>query len=381
MSIYLDTASTVKPIDNMTNLIRPYIEEKWYNPSSLYNPSTDIKKKLEEARSLVARLINANTEEIIFSSGASESNNHVIRGFDDVNCQNESMIITTRLEHASILNALKNPALTSVIRFCDVDKNGFVDLQHLKVLLESCKNREVLVSVIYAQNEIGTIQKLKEISDLTHSHNAILHTDCTQALPHIEVDVKELGIDLMTASAHKLGGLKGTGFLYKSKRVELSPLIYGEQENKHRGGTENIVGIIALGKAIKSLNYNRSNEMCKKRDYFIDSLKSKFSKSGFEVKLNGHPTQRLPNNINVTFPQNITGESLLYTLETNGIYIGTGSACNSKEIKPSHVLKAIGLSDEQAMKTVRFTLPEDITYEQIDEVISEIDKALKIIET
>lgn len=375
MSLYLDTASTTKPANNIIDAIRPYIETKWYNPSSLYNPSIDIKKKIEEVRSNVAKLINANTEEIVFSSGASESNNHVIRGFDDNNFQNESVIITTHLEHSSILNALKNPALRSTVLFCDVNKEGFVDLQHLEALLKSCKNKKVLVSIIYAQNEIGTVQRLKEISRLVHSYNAILHTDCTQALPHIKIDVKEIGIDLMTASAHKLNGLKGTGFLYKSKDIELQPLIYGEQENKQRGGTENIIGIVALGEAVKSIDYNKSKQLCEKRDYFIKQLETKFG-----CKLNGHLTERLPNNINVTFPQNISGESLLYVLDMGDIQISTGSACNSKEVSPSHVLKAIGLSDEQAMRTIRITLSDDITYEQIDKVIEEIWKAIKLIE-
>lgn len=376
MSIYLDTASTVKPVDNIVNAIRPYIETEWYNPSSLYSLSVDIKEKIEEVRSNVAKLINADAEEIVFSSGASESNNHVIRGFDDVNYQNESVIITTHLEHSSIINALKNPALMSTVWFCGVDKEGFIDLQHLKILLESCKRKKVLVSIIYAQNEIGTVQKLKEISDLVHSYNAILHTDCTQALPHIKIDVKRLGIDLMTASAHKLGGLKGTGFLYKSKNVELSPLIYGEQEHKHRGGTENIIGLVALGEAIKAINYNKSKELCRKRDYFTNELIRNFG-----CMVNGSLDSRLPNNINVTFPKNITGESLLYMLDMSDIKVSTGSACNSKAIEPSYVLRAIGLSDEDAMKTIRITLSDDITYDEIDYVIAEIDKSLKLIET
>lgn len=376
MSLYLDTAATTKPKQEIITAIIPYLTEKWHNPSSLYSPSIDIKKKIEEVRNNVAKFINADVEEIIFSSGASESNNHVIRGFDDFNYQSESAIITTHLEHSSILNALKNPALSSTILFCDVNKRGFVNLQHLEVLLKSCKRKKILVSIIYAQNEIGTIQNLKEISDLVHSYNAILHTDCTQALPHIKIDVKELGIDLMTASAHKLGGLKGMGFLYKSKDVELPPLIYGEQEDKRRGGTENIIGIIALGEAIKVIDYNKSNELCEKQLYLMRRLVEEF-----DCTINGSMSSRLPNNISVTFPQNITGEALLYMLDMSDIQISTGSACNSKSIEPSYVLKAIGLSNEDAMKTIRITLPDDITYKQIDMAIDEIGKSLKLIES
>lgn len=375
MSIYLDAAATTKPRQEVIKAIMPYLTEKWHNPSSLYGSSMDIRKKVEEVRNNVAKLINADVEEIIFSSGASESNNHVVRGFDDLNYQSESVIITTHLEHSSILNALKNPALNSTIWFCDVNKEGVVDLQHLKVLLESCKRKKVLVSIIYAQNEIGTIQNLKKISDLVHSYDAILHTDCTQALPYIKIDVKELGIDLMTASAHKLGGLKGTGFLYKSKDIELSPLIYGEQEDKRRGGTENIIGIVALGEAIKVIGYNKSYELCEKQLYFMRRLVEDFN-----CTINGSVANRLPNNINVTFPQNITGESLLYMLDMSGIQISVGSACNSHSIEPSYVLKAIGLDDESAMKTIRITLSEDITYKDIDYVVEEIDKAIRLLE-
>lgn len=376
MAIYLDTASTQKPTNGILEAIKPYIETNYYNPSSLYCSAVKIKEDIEAIRGKIAKLINAHPNEIIFNSGSTEGNNHVIRGFDDANYRRESIIISTPLEHSSILNALKNPALRSTVLFCDVNEKGFVDLQHLEFLLKSCKNKKVLVSIIYAQNEIGTLQNLKEISNLVHSYKAVLHTDCTQALPYIQIDVKELGIDLMTASAHKLGGLKGAGFLYKSKNVELSPLIYGEQENKNRGGTENTVGIVALGEAVKVIDYNKSIELCEKQLYFMRRLIV-----DFDCTINGSVNNRLPNNINVTFPQNITGESLLYTLDLGGIQISVGSACNSHSIKPSYVLKAIGLTDDEAMRTIRITISDDITYQDIDKVIEEIGKSIKLIET
>lgn len=379
MEIYLDNAATTKPINGMLEAIKPYIETNWHNPSSLYSKSVNIKNKIEEVRNDVATLIGADSEEIFFTSGASESNNWVIRSFDDdcISNGDNSIIITTPIEHSSILDALENPALMSDYWFCKVNKDGFIDLDNLKTSLELAKhnNMRILVSVMFANNEIGTIQRIKEISKLVHSYNGVFHSDCTQALPHIEIDVKELGIDFMTASSHKLGGLKGTGILYKSKDIELSPLIYGEQERELRGGTENVIGIVALGEAIKGLYYDKANRVSKLRDYFIGKLEDEFG-----CTVNGSLENRLPNNANVTFPQNVNGESLLYMLELDDIFISTGSACNSKSIKPSHVLKAIGLSDEDAMKTVRMTLPYDITKYEIDKVIESIGNSIRIME-
>lgn len=383
--IYLDNAATSKPKNIILETIKPYIDELWYNPSSIYNGGIKVKKKVEEIRKIVSDFIGAKPSEIIFTSGASESNNTAIRGWVDEqltdNCEIVN-VITTPIEHKSILEAVKNPNLGACVRYCDVDEYGLVDCKSLKRLLEFREGEPILVTLATANNEIGSLQCIEKISDLVHKYGGVLHVDATQSLSYIDIDVKELGIDMLSASSHKFGGLKGSGFLYKKEGIKIKPLIYGAQEGGYRGGTENIIGIVAMGKALELCEKTpqKTQEMCDKRDYFIDCLKSKFSKSGFDIKLNGHKEFRLPNNINVTFPQNITGESLLYTLEMSDIYVSTGSACNSKEIKPSYVLKAIGLSDEQAMKTVRFTLSDDITYEQIDKVIDEIDKAIKVIE-
>ena len=312
-------------------------------------------------------------EKIYFTSGACESNNWVIRGFDDANINNKSAIITTPIEHKSILEAINNPALQSDIHICKVDHYGFVDIDCLKNLLDLNKDKRILVSVIMANNEIGTIQDIKKIADLVHSYNGILHTDATQAFGHIPIDVKELGIDLLSASAQKLGGLKGTGFLYNNNAQKLRPLIYGAQENGYRGGTENVIGIIALGEAIKHIDYNKQLEIANLRDIFIKELLR------LGCNLNGSWAIRLPNNINVRFKQNITGEAIVYGLDTSDIYISTGSACNSKEIEASYVLKAIGLSDESAYKSIRITLPDDITRDKIDKAIQEIKKLIQLL--
>ena len=378
--IYLDSAATAKHSEVDDIIIRTMTDamnEYWQNPSSLY--ATNVKEEINRCRKHIAEFIGAKPDEIYFTSGASESNNTVIRGWVDKNANSCSMvnIIATPIEHKSILEAVNNPNLGACIRYCNVDKYGLVDYSSLKRLLSFREGEPILVSIGMANNEIGTIQNIDEISELVHKYGGILHVYATQALGHISIDVNELGIDMMSASGHKISPiLKGVGFLYKRNGIDIQPLIYGAQENGLRGGTESTFGIIGLDKALElcDVNLMNANKMCKKRNYFIDLLESKFG-----CKLNGSEF-RLPNNINVTFPQNITGESLLYTLEMSDIYVSTSSACNSKEIKPSYVLKAIGLSDEQAMKTVRFTLPDDITYEEIDRVVEELDKAIKVIE-
>lgn len=380
--IYLDAAATsgYKDVDNIiidaiTNAMKQY----WQNPSSLY--ASNVKEEINRCRTNIANFIGANTSEIIFTSGASESNNAAIKGWVDeiwLTTYKTPHIISTNIEHKSILELLENGNLDAIVRYCDVDEFGIVDYESLERRLVMNKGEPTLVSIHMANNEIGTIQPIKEISNLVHKYGGVLHVDATQALGHIQIDVSELGIDLMSASGHKISPvLKGIGFLYKKNNIQIQPLIYGMQEYGLRGGTENVFGIVGFSKAIEycDISHKNINEMCDKRTYFIEQLEKKF-----DCELNGDSYYRLPNNINVTFPQNITGESLLYILDLSDIKISTGSACNSESIIPSHVLKSIGLSDSESIRTVRFTIPNDITYEQIDNVITEIDKAIKLIE-
>ena len=379
--MYLDASSTAKygDVDDIiVNAMKEAMEEYWMNPSSLY--ASDVKNKINRCRNKISEYIGAKPEEIYFTSGASESNNWVLRGFADESWRHlydNPYIITTTIEHKSIMEAVKNESLGAIVRYCEVDKYGMVDLDHLEELLKQCDDNPVLVSVCMANNEIGVVQHIKIISHLVHSFNGVLHVDATQALTHIPIDVENLGIDLLSASGHKISTvLKGVGFLYKRNGVDIQPLIYGSQESGLRGGTENTFGIVGLSKALDyhSINYEKIGEMIDKRNYFINLLETRFG-----CKLNGHYEYRLPNNINVTFPHNITGEALLWTLDLSDMQISTGSACNSHSIEPSHVLKAIGLSDKDAMKTIRISLSEDITYEDISNVVSEIDKAISII--
>ena len=383
--IYLDAASTAKYTnidDIIVNTITTAMQDSWMNPSSLY--AANVKEKINKCRTNIAQFIGAKADEIYFTSGASESNNWALKGWDDVmraSFYKHFNIITTPIEHKSILAAANNNNLSATIHFCDVDKYGVVDYESLKRLLSLCSTNyePILVSVCMANNEIGTIQNIRKISDLVHEHGGLLHTDATQAFGHIPINVEELGIDMMSCSGHKISPvLRGIGFLYKKNDVNINPLIYGAQEGGMRGGTENTYGIIGLNKALEycDVSEDAAELLIDKRYYFVDRLEQDFG-----CKLNGHWLRRLPNNINVTFPQNINGESLLYMLDLSNFKISTGSACNSKSIEPSHVLKAIGLSDFDAMRTVRFTLPNDITYKEIDCVIEEIGKCLKIIES
>lgn len=380
--LYFDAASTAKKT-NIDELIEKEIfhaiKKYWLNPSSLYQPSVEVRKKINECRKNIADFIGAKPEEVIFTSGATESNNWVIRGWVDnfVNNKRRPHIVTTRLEHKSILSAIHNTSLNAEIHYVNNDEYGMIDLESLKRILWHCNGELTLVSICMANGEIGTIQDIKEISKLVHKNGGILHVDATQALGKMFVDVEYLGIDLLSASGHKLSPiLKGIGFLYKKNVIDIQPLIYGSQENGLRGGTENTFGIIGLSKAVElhKPDTQKAADMVSKRNYFINQLEIKFG-----CKLNGHGNHRLLNNINVTFPQNITGESLLYTLDMSNVCISTGSACNSTSVEPSHVLQAIGLSKEEAMKTIRITLPDDITYEQIDKFIDESNKAIKLI--
>lgn len=385
--IYLDAASTAKyrnVDDIIVDTITTAMRDSWQNPSSLY--ATNIKCKIDKCRANIADFIGANADEIYFTSGASESNNMAIRGWVDEICMadeedpftNMPYIITTQIEHKSILSLLDNDALICFRHECAVNDCGRVVLESLEQLLQTYKNEHVLVSICMANNEIGTIQDIEKISELVHKYGGILHTDATQALGHIPIDVEKLGIDMMSCSGHKISPvLRGIGFLYKKNGIDIRPLIHGTQENKLRGGTENTYGIIGLSKAIEycDMSNDKTNELCNKRDYFIKLLESKFN-----CKLNGDKLSRLPNNINVTFSQNITGESLLYMLDLSGIKIATASACNSRAITPSHVLTSIGLTNEQALRSIRLTLPNDITYEDINSVVKEIEKAIMLIE-
>lgn len=381
MSVYLDAAATASysPIDNIIiNTITNAMKQYWYNPSSLY--AADTKEQINKCRENIAKFIGSKSNEIYFVSGASEANNWAIRGWVDevwLNTYKTANIITTRIEHKSILEVLDKGNLGAVVGCCNVDEFGLVDYEALEQMLIMRKGKPILVSIHMANNEIGVIQDIKRISDLVHKYDGILHVDATQAFGHIPINVEELGVDMLSASGHKVSPvLKGIGFLYKRNGINIQPLIYGSQESGLRGGTENVFGIIGLSRAIEFCDISRKkiDEICRKRNYFIELLEQKF-----DCELNGDSYYRLPNNINVVLPEGVSGESVLYSLSMSNIFISTSSACNSHSITPSYVLKEIGLSDEEAMRSIRITISEDTTYEDINHFISELDKIIKII--
>lgn len=377
---YLDCAATTKPKQEVVDIMMKYMNDEWYNPSSLYSDSVKVKTAVDSARDTIAKFISAKSgNEIYFTSGGSESNNWAIQGFINNRLDNLRVphIITTKIEHKSIMGCVKNQKL-AMVHYLDVDEYGFVSMYELEDIITELINigiepKDILVSIQFANNEIGTIQDVINIGNIVHMYGCIFHTDAVQAFGHVYIDVDVMGIDMLSASSHKIGGCKGAGFLYIKNGIEINPLIYGSQMDGMRGGTENVPGIMGMSKAVKLSNWRNSSALRDTRDYFIEKL------LGIGCKLNGSIKTRLPNNINVVLPDNIYGENLLYMLDIDGIQIGTGSACNSHSIESSYVLKAIGLTDNEAKQSIRITIPDDITMDKIDEIVESIKKAIEVL--
>lgn len=380
--MYLDNASTTKVKPEVIDAMMPYLKEKWHNPSSLYSDATYAKIAVDDAMNAVADLIGAKLDEIYFTSGGSESNCWAIQGFVNSRLAKRRVpvVITTDIEHKSIIECVKNLSIT-VTYFLHVDNKGFIDIEELEGVIKEAIDKgaapkDILISIQFANNEIGTIQDVARIGSLAHLYGCVFHTDAVQAFGHLWINVDTMGIDMLSASAHKIGGPKGTGVLYIRKNVDIHPLIYGSQMDGMRGGTENVAGIVGMAKAVKLLgNYLSDNEWTSDvRDDFIDMLEN------IGCRLNGpRGKNRLPNNINVILPYNINGETLLYSLDVDDIQIGTGSACNSRSIEPSHVLKAIGLTDDEASKCIRITIDSDFADYDTDYVVEAIERSLKVL--
>jgi cysteine desulfurase len=342
----------------------PYLKSSCGNPSSLHEIGQQAKRAVEEARSKIAAMINAEKKEsIIFTSGATESNNLAIKGVANRKKDRGLRILTSSVEHMSVVNPCKfltTKGFETV--FIPVDKYGFLNLESLQ---KELTEKTVLVSVIYANAEIGTIEPIKEISKIVHSKNAYLHVDATAACGHFPIDVKNEGIDLLTISSNDLYGPRGVGALYLKEGVRIEPLFHGGgQEKGLRSGTENVAAIVGFGKAAeiaKKELQTESAQLTKLRDRFIDGLLKPIPYSF----LNGHPTTRLPDNVSVRYSF-IEGESMLLSLDLKGVYASSGSACASKTLEPSHVLLAIGLKHEEAHGSLMFTLGRNNTEEDVD---------------
>lgn len=375
--IYFDTAATTKPTKEVIADVTWCLENVWGNPSSIHTQGIEAKRLLEESRDKVAKFINAEPDEIIFTSSGSESNNLAIKGFLNANDMYEC-IITTKTEHPSVYNTCNSLSDNMYYRveYTPIDSNGKVDVLRFKQFISELSFfHYCFVSIMLANNEIGTINDIKKIAQIVHHHSGILHVDATQAVGQIPVDVKELDCDLLTFSGHKLSCPKGVGVLYKKKGVDLSPIIHGgHQENGYVAGTENLPYIYALGNQVKRLSKEEypSNSM---REYLLSKIDEICYQLNINIKLNGCHIDRLPNNLSLTF-DGINAEALITLLDMNGIQVSAGSACSSGEKTPSRVLKAIGLSDEDAYSTVRISIDKDTTVKECDEFVKILGECL-----
>ncbi len=367
--IYLDNAATTKTKPEVVEAMLPYFTEQFGNPSSVYGFASQNKEAVTIAREQIAKALNAPTQDIYFTAGGSEADNWALKAAAEAYKDKGNHIITTKIEHHAILHTCEYLEKNGCeVTYLDVDENGVVNLEQLK---KAIKPTTILISVMYANNEIGTLQPIKEIGQIAKEHGVLFHTDAVQAFGQLPIDVAAENIDMLSASGHKLNGPKGIGFLYIKKGLKLRSLIHGGgQERKRRAGTENVPGIVGFGKAVE-LAVAGMDEKIKKetklRDYLIDRVLAEIP----YVRLNGHRTLRLPNNANFSF-QFIEGESLLIMLDMKGICASSGSACTSGSLDPSHVLLAIGLPHEIAHGSLRLTLSEETTKEEIDFTIDQL---------
>ncbi len=367
--IYLDNAATTKTAKEAVDAMLPFFTEHYGNASSIYSLGAESKKAMTQAREIIAESIGATPAEIYFTAGGSESDNWALVATAEAYASKGKHIITSRIEHHAILHTcdyLKTRGYE--ITYVDVDENGVIKLDELK---KAIRPDTILISVMFANNEIGTIQPIKEIGEIAKEHGILFHTDAVQAYGHVPINVDEDHIDMLSTSGHKINGPKGIGFLYIRKGIKIRSFIHGgQQERSRRAGTENIPGIVGYGAAVKKAFESLTERMNKEtelRDYLIGRIEKEIP----YCRLNGDRVKRLPNNVNFSF-QFIEGESLLIMLDMKGICASSGSACTSGSLDPSHVLLAIGLPHEIAHGSLRLTLSEENTKEEIDYVVDSI---------
>lgn len=372
--IFFDNASTTKMKEETLNAMLPYFIEKYANPSSIHGMAKEPRAAVEEARATIAKIINADPKEIYFTSGGTESDNWALISGAHMNAKKGKHIIVSSIEHHAILETAEYLEKEGFeVTRLPVDEGGLVDPEELR---SAIRPDTILISVMMANNEIGTIEPITEIGKIAKERNILFHTDAVQAVGHIPIDVREMNIELLSASGHKFGGPKGIGFLFMRKGVRLPPFIHGgAQENGERAGTTNVPGIVGMGKALElaAENMERNTEyLVKLRDHYIERVEKEIPFS----KLNGHRTKRLPGNANFSF-NFVEGESLLMLLNMNGICVSTGSACASGSLDPSHVLLGIGLPHEIAHGSVRVTISEENTMADIDRAVDVLKSSLE----
>ena len=368
-TIYLDNAATTKTRPEVVEAMLPYFTEFYGNPSSIYSLSDEPKKAVANGREIIAKSIGAKTNELYFTGGGSESDNWALKATAEAYKSKGNHIITSKIEHHAILHTCEWLEKNGFeVTYIDVDENGVLKLDELK---KAIRPTTILISVMFANNEIGTIQPIKEIGQIAKEHGILFHTDAVQAYGHVSINVDELNIDMMSASGHKINGPKGIGFLYIRTGVKIRSFIHGgAQERKRRAGTENVTGIVGFGKAAEiaaASMEERSKYESELRDYLMDRVMAEIP----YARINGSRENRLPNNANFSF-QFIEGESMLIMLDDKGICGSSGSACTSGSLDPSHVLLAIGLPHEIAHGSLRLTLSEETTKEDIDYTVDNL---------
>ena len=372
-TIYLDNAATSKMRPEVLEAMMPYLTEDYANPSSIHDFGIHCNKVCEEARKKVAKVINAKENEIYFTSGGSESDNWAIKSVVQLKREKGKHIITSKIEHPAVLHTCEFLAREGYdVTFVDVDDQGIIKIDELK---KAIRPDTILITVMFANNEIGTIQPIREIGEIARSNDILFHTDAVQAYGHIPIDVEKDNIDLLSASSHKIHGPKGIGMLYIKNSVKLPPLIHGgPHERKRRAGTLNVPGVVGFAKAaemaMEEMDKNIS-KVTKMRDYLMNRLLTEIP----YTRLNGHKDKRLPGNVNISY-RFVEGESLLMLVDKKGISASTGSACASGSLDPSHVLLAIGLPHEIAHGSIRMTLSEFNTMEEMDKAVEALKEVV-----
>ena len=372
--IYLDNAATTKTAPEVVDAMLPYFSEYYGNASTIYSLGAESKKAMDHARQTIADSLGAKPDEIYFTAGGSESDNWALKATAEAYASKGKHIITTKIEHHAILHTCEYLEKRGFeITYLNVDRDGLISLDELKAAI---RPDTILISVMFANNEIGTIEPIAEIGEIAKEHGVLFHTDAVQAYAQVPIHVDEMHIDMLSASGHKLNGPKGIGFLYIRKGVKIRSFVHGgAQERSRRAGTENIPGIVGLGAAVERamrIMDSKTRKEIELRDYLIGRLENEIP----HCWLNGHRTKRLPNNINFSFLF-IEGESMLIMLDMKGICASSGSACTSGSLDPSHVLLAIGLKHEEAHGSLRLTLSEDSTKEEMDIVAEEVKKIVQ----
>ena len=364
--IYLDNSATTQIKTEVLQEMMPYLTTEYGNASSLYSVGRNAKRAIEKARNRVAELLNCNHNEIYFTGGGSESDNIALKGFAYANKEKGNHIITSKIEHPAILETCKTLERQGFeVSYINVNEDGIIDVEELR---KSIKPNTILISVMTANNEVGTIQPIEEIAKIAHDNNIVFHTDAVQAIGNVQIDVEKMRIDMLSLSSHKINGPKGVGALYIKNGIEVEKFINGgHQEKDRRAGTENVAGIVGIGKAAEIARKNMETHirnLSKIRDYYIKKVQKEIP----DIRINGSMENRLPGNANISF-KGINASELIFKLDERGICVSSGSACSSGNTNPSHVLTAMNVPEVYLNSAIRTTFGDNNTFEQVDYVV------------